>query len=74
MLIEIRVRNNRNKKKWPEQYDKPDIHTQEEALEWAKELVAWFNATAPPGGSTRTLLSCQTFPEGTPGDWRKTRR
>jgi len=31
--------------------------TQEEAEAWAIAVIAWFNSTAPPGGTHRELVS-----------------
>ena len=73
MLIQITVKNDQNVNQWDEQYTKPDINNKIAARQWAKDLINWFNHTAKPGGSTRTLVKVETFPKGTKGDWRTTR-
>ncbi len=74
MLIRLTVLNPSTNNLWDEDYNKPDIKSEEAAQQWAKDLINWFNETSTPGGSSRQLLAVNTFPEGTPGDWRVTRR
>lgn len=57
---------------WDEDYCKPDIHTMSAALQWAKDLINWFNETAN-GGNTRTLVAVKKLNEGE-GDPRTTTR
>lgn len=41
---------------WDEDYDKPDIHTIDEAYHYARRTVAGFNSTLRPYEKARTLI------------------
>lgn len=73
MNIRITVKNGRTANTWDEDYAKPDITTIEQAKQWAKDLVNWFNETGSVNAATRVLLNVRELEAGE-GHPRTTRR
>lgn len=69
----VRHSNDDVKQSWREEYDRPTVHTLEEAERWSKETVARFNATLRENERPRTLMSVEKVAdESDQHQWEKT--
>ena len=70
MQFKIRVGNSDGTAHW-EQYDKPEIHTEAQAQQWAIDTVRLFNATLRPGDMRREVLRVWCFGNSQAHEWFK---
>lgn len=73
MIFKVRVKNigAPDGESWWESHDKPEVHTEAQAQQWAVNTIGHFNQTLRPGEKPREVVRVWCFGDSEAHTWTK---